>query len=290
MATVREKGYTHWDGKLSERRFRWWPITRTGISLAFKKKAFRFFFAAGFLPPFIALAGLYVSERLEDFKALVRSNKALLSIDPGYFKTFLTNGSTLFGLIMVLVFAAAGLIADDLRHSSLQLYFARPLDKRDYVLGKMSVVAFFVLILTALPYLILVLFKLVFAGNVKFIAQYPLLPLSILAWSLLLTVFLAFYVMLLSATSRSTRYVSILIFTTYLFSDALAGILLGIFKTPYMWLFSIRANLQQAGSFLFGRKLPMAVPAVWSFAVLAGICLLSAIILNRKIRGVEVIK
>jgi len=32
------------------------------------------------------------------------------------------------------------------------------------------------------------------------------------------------------------------------------------------------------------------VPAVWSFAVLAGICLLAAAVLNRKIRSVEVIK
>lgn len=290
MAIVREKGYTHWDGQLLERRFRWWPITRTGIQLAFKKKAFRFFFAAAFLPPFIALAGLYVSERLEDFKTLVRSNKALLSIDPGYFKIFLTNGSTLFGLILVLVFAAAGLVADDLRHSSLQLYFARPLGKTDYLVGKMSVIAFFVLVLTALPYLVLVVFKLIFAGNFKFVAQYPWLPLSILGWSVLLTVVLAFFVLLLSATSRSTRYVSILIFTTYIFSDALAGILTQIFKTPYMGLFSIRTNLQQAGAFLFGTKLPLDVPAGWSFAVLAGICALSAVVLSRKIRSVEVIK
>jgi ABC-2 type transport system permease protein len=290
MATVREKGYIHWDGKLLERRFRWWPIARTGISLAFRKKFFRFVFAFAFGPPFVALGGLYVSERLEDFKAIVRSNKALLSIDPDYFNKLATNGFTLFTLVLVLVFAAAGLIADDLRHNSLQLYFARPLGKKDYIAGKMAVVAFFVLVLTALPYLLLVLFKLIFAGNLKFIAQYPGLPLSILGWSLVLTVFLAFYTMLLSATSRSTRYVSIIIFTTYVFSAALAGILKEIFKTPYMGLVSIPANLKQAGAFLFGVKLPMDVPAVWSFAVLAGVCVLSAIVLNRKIRSVEVIK
>lgn len=290
MATVKEKGYSHWDGTLGGRRFPWWPITRTGIQLAFKKKAFRFFFAAAFLPAFVALGGLYVSERLEDFKALVQSNRTLLAIDPGYFKTFLTNGGALFGLILVLVFAAAGLIADDLKHSSLQLYFSRPLRKRDYLVGKMSVIAFFVLILTAVPYLVLVLFKLVFAGNLKFLAEYPWLPLSILGWSAFLTVFFAFYVLLLSASSRNTRYVSVLIFATYLFSDALGGILLAIFRTPYVWLVSLRANLQQIGAFLFGLKLPLAVPAGWSFAVLAGICVLSAAVLSRKVRGVEVIK
>jgi hypothetical protein len=57
-----------------------------------------------------------------------------------------------------------------------------------------------------------------------------------------------------------------------------------------MTLFSISANLQQAGAFLFGQKPPHAVPAVWSFAVLAGICALSAVVLSRKTRSVEVIK
>lgn len=290
MATIREKGYSHWDGQLAERRFPWWPITRTGIQLAFKKKMFKFFFAGAFMPAFVALGGLYVSERLEDFKALVQSNRNLLNIDPNYFKTFLTSNFLLFFIIIVLVFAAAGLIADDLRHNSLQLYFSRPLGKKDYLLGKMSVVAFFVLILTALPWLVLLVFKLIFAGSFKFFLAYPWLPLSILAYSALLTVFFAFYILLLSSLSKNTRYATILVFATYLFSDALYGILSETFHEPAMALFSIRANLQQAGAFLFGQKLPVRVPAVWSFAVLAGICVLSAVVLNRKTRSVEVIK
>jgi ABC-type transport system involved in multi-copper enzyme maturation permease subunit len=290
MATIREKGYSHWDGVLAERRFPWWPITRTGIRLAFKKKAFKFFFAGAYMPAFVALGGLYVSERLEDFKTIVRSNQALLNIDPNYFKIFLTSGFLLFFIIVVLIFAGAGLIADDLKHNSLQLYFSRPLGKKDYLLGKMSVIAFFVLVLTGLPWLVVFMFKLIFAGSFKFFLDYPWLPLSILGYSALLTVFFAFYVLLLSALSKNTRYVGIMIFASYLFSDVLSGILSETFHEPAMALFSIRANLQQAGAFLFGQKLRYGVPAVWSFAVLAGICVLSTVVLNRKIRGVEVIK
>jgi ABC-type transport system involved in multi-copper enzyme maturation permease subunit len=290
MATIREKGYSHWDGELSEPRFRWWPITRTGIQLAFKKKAFRLFFAGAFLPSFVALGGLYVSERLEDFKALVQSNRALINIDPKYFQTFLTSDFLLFFILMVLVFAAAGLVSDDLKHNSLQLYFSRPLRKKDYLLGKMSVVAFFVLVLTVVPWLVLIVFKLIFAGSFKFFLEYPWLPLSVIGYGALLTVFFAFYVLLLSALSKNTRYVIILIIASYLFSDVLFGILHETFRVPAMALFSIRANLQQAGAFLFGQRLPYRVPAGWSFAVLAGICVLSALVLNRRIRGAEVIK
>jgi ABC-type transport system involved in multi-copper enzyme maturation permease subunit len=290
MAVVREKGYTHWDGRLAERRFPWLPITRTGIRLAFRKRGFKFVFAAAFGPAFVFLGTLYVSERLEDFKALVQSNRALLKIDPSYFKAFLTSWPLLFLIILVLAFAAAGLISEDLRHSSLQLYFARPLGKKDYVAGKMSVVAFFVTVLTALPWLLLIVFKLIFAGNFAFVAAYPWLPLSILGYSALLTVFFGCYVLLMSAVSRNTRYVIVLIFGVYYFSGILSEILKGIFRTPYMSLFSIQANVKQAGAALFGQKLPLPVPAVWSFAILAGICLLAAAVLDRKIRSVEVIK
>jgi len=289
MATVREKGYTHWDGRLGERRFPWWPITRTGILLAFRKKRFKFIFAVSFGPAIVALVGLYISERLEDFKAFIQDSN-LINIGPKYFTTFFMNDWLLFMILLVLAYGAGGLIADDLKHNSLQLYFSRPLGKKDYLVGKMSVVAFFVLIFTALPGILLIVFKLVFAGSFAFFLQYPWLPLSVLGYSALLTVFFGFYILLMSALSKNSRYVFVLTFGTYIFSTVLFGILNGIFKTPYMALFSISANLQQARAFIFGLKLPHAFPAAWSFAVLAGICGLAAVVLGRKIRSVEVIK
>ena len=290
MAMIREKGYYHWDGQLVERRIPWWPITRTGIQLAFKKKAFKFFFSGAFIPTIVFLAGLYISERLEDFKFMVRGSERLINVGPDYFKSFVANDATLFLLVMVLVFAGAGLITDDLKHNSLQLYFARPLRKSEYLLGKMSVVFFFVLVLTLVPGLLLFLFKLIFAGSFKFFAAYSTLPLSIIGYSAVLTIFLAFYTLLLSASSKSTRYATILMFMIYVFSDVLHHVLANIFHSPAMALFSVKANLQQVGAFLFGQKLPFAVPALWSFVVLAGICGLAALVLNRTIRSVEVVQ
>jgi len=290
MATVREKGYYHWDGQLVERRFPWAPITRTGIRLAFKKKGFRFLFAGAFLPSVVFLGLIYASEHLEDFKFMTRGSQQFITINAGSFKTYFTLPPFLFIMILMLVFAGAGLIADDLKHNSLQIYFSRPLRKKDYLLGKMAVVFFFILIVTLVPGVIVLAFKLIFDGSFKFFLDIPWLILSIIGYSALLAVFFGFYTLLLSALSKNSRYVMILIFMVYLFSDVLFGILFSIFRTPYMALFSIRANLQQVGAFIFAQKLPVAVPAVWSFLVLAAVCALSAFVLNRKIRGVEVIR
>jgi ABC-type transport system involved in multi-copper enzyme maturation permease subunit len=290
MAVIRERGYEHWDGRLTERRFPWWPIARTGVRLAFRKKGFKFAFAGAYIPSFVALGGLYVSERLDDFKALVQSNRALIKIDPAYFAGLYTNGAFLFMLVLVLAFGAAGLVAEDLKHSALQLYFARPLSRKDYVSGKLAVVAFFVLALTALPGLILIAFKLIFAGSFAFLAQYPWLPFSVLGYGALLTLFFGGYVMLVSALSRNTRYVIVLLFGSFYFSAVLAEIVRGIFRTPYAMLFSLPADVRQVGAALFGAKLPQDVSPILSFLVLAGICALAVAVLVRKVRGVEVIK
>jgi len=290
MDVIRARGYHHWDGRLESRRFPWWPVTRTGIRLAFRKKWFKLFFAGGFLPPVVALGFIYASERLGDFSSLLRGNAKLITIDPKFFMSFLTNDGLLFMIVMVLVFAGAGLIADDLKHNSLQVYFSRPLGKKDYLLGKMAVVFFFVLVLTFVPAVFLFVFKLVFAGSFKFFLDYPWLLLSIAGYSGLLTVFFAFYTLLLSALSKDGRYVMILIFMAYFFSQVLSAILRNVFRTPYMVLFSVRENLKQVGALLFGQKPPHGVPVVWSFLVLAAVCGLSTWVLNRKIRAAEVIR
>jgi ABC-type transport system involved in multi-copper enzyme maturation permease subunit len=288
--TISEQGYLHWKGTFVERKFPWWPITRLGIRLAFKRKFFKFVFSLSFLPVFFFLAGIYISERLDDFQSMLKGSERFLKVDPVYFKNYFTSEFLLFMTIMLMVLAGAGLIADDLKHNSLQLYFARPLRKRDYVLGKMATVFFFVLLLTLVPGLLFILFKLLFSGSFAFLAEFPWLPLSVLGFSLCLTLFFGFYTLLISSLNRNRRYVSILLFLVYIFSDVFFGIFYGIFHNPYFSLLSIKSNLQQVGAAFFKVKRAYDVPWIYSFLVLAGIVVVSALVLRKKIRSVEVIK
>ncbi|MCK7481456.1 MAG: ABC transporter permease subunit [Candidatus Moduliflexus flocculans] len=224
-------------------------------------------------------------------KALVKSNQNLIKIDPGYFKSFLVNPGFLFhDHHRPRRSAAAGLVADDLKHSSLQLYFSRPLTKKDYLLGKLSVIAFFVLVLTAVPWLVLVVFKLIFAGSLKFLAAYPWLPLSILGYAALLAVFFGFYFLLLSASSRngatspssSSRPIS---------SPTSSPASSAASSGPRTWPCSrsrptsCRPALSSSAEAALSRIL-----VYWSFAVLAAIAVLALVVLDRRIRGVEVIE
>jgi ABC-type transport system involved in multi-copper enzyme maturation permease subunit len=287
---IKEKGYAHWDGELSEQRFPWWPIARYGIKLTFKKKSFKPFFMVSFIPAVFFLAIIYVSERIQDFKFMIRDSSSFLKVDPKYFNTYFTNNSLLFIMVIMMIFCGAGLISDDLKHNSLQLYFSRPIKKKDYFIGKTAVIVFFLSLLTLVPGLIFFLMKLVFSGSLKFFLAYPWLPISIIGYSFILTAFFSFYTLLLSAINKNRRYVAILIIGIYLFSDIFYGIFYGNFHSQYFSLISLRADLQQVGAVIFNQKTPYNIPWIFSFLVLCAVCLLAAFVLKKKVKGVEVVK
>ncbi len=288
--TIKEKGYSHWDGEFSIKKLPWWPITRYGIKLTLKKKFFKLTYALALIPAIVFLVMIYMAERIEDFSVIMEGQSELIKVNPALFNTYLTNDFLLFMIVIILVFSGAGLIADDIKYNSLQLYFSRPLRKQDYLLGKASVLVFFLLILTLIPGLLLFIMKLIFSGGLKFFADFPLLPVSIIGYSIFITVFFSFYTLLLSSISKSKRYVIILIVGIYFFSDILFVIFYGIFRNSYFSLLSLKVNLQQLGAAFFGVKAPQNVPWIYSLLILAGICCLSGIVLFKKVKGVEIVK
>ncbi|MGD0781965.1 MAG: ABC transporter permease subunit [Candidatus Aminicenantales bacterium] len=287
---ISERGYRHWPGTLAERRRPWAPITRLGVKLAFKRKYFKFVLGVSLLPALVFSAGIYISERIEDFKFMIRGRNKLLTVDPAYFKAYFTGDFLLFMMVMIMVLAGAGLIADDLKHNSLQLYFSRPLRKRDYLLGKMGVVSFFLLLQTVVPGLLFFLLKLIFSGSFKFFSQYPGIPAAVVLDSIVLTGFFGLYTLFLSSLGRNRRFASILVFLVYIFSDIFSGVFNGIFRLPAFCLISIKANLQQVGAALFGVPGPYDVPWIYSAFVLAGLSAAAVLVLLRKVKGVEVIR
>lgn len=289
--TIREKGYAHWDGEFKDTRFRWGPISRYAIKLSFRRKFFKFLFFSTLVPALFTLTMIYVSERLGDFAFLTNDTDALsfFEVNPVFFMRYFSEW-LLFMIVLLLVFCGAGLIADDLKYNSLQLYFSRPLTKKDYVLGKASVIVFFLSLITVVPGLVFVVMKLLFAGSFQFLRQFPWLPFSVVAYSAFIILFFTFYTLLLSSLNKNRRYVAVLIFGLYIFTDILFGIFHGIFRNPYFALLSIKNNLKQVGAVLFGQDPQYDIPWVLSLLILAAFCTFSAFVLNKKIRGVEVVK
>lgn len=93
---IKEKGYAHWDGELSEQRFPWWPIARYGIKLTFKKKFFKPYLMVSSIPAVVSLAIIYVSERIQDFKFMVRDSAPFLKWTPNILTPILPSMACFF--------------------------------------------------------------------------------------------------------------------------------------------------------------------------------------------------
>jgi ABC-2 type transport system permease protein len=279
---IREKGYSHWEGELKASRYNWLPIFLNGIKTVFKKKFAKFVFAMSGSTFVIFLLAVYVSTKpeLKILSELVR----LLKSDADLFKTFYANGFLIFWLVILSIFSGADLISSDLKFKAFPLYFARPLSRGDYLLGKFSVILFYLLLFTLVPGILLLLFKMIFTGS---LAVSPLLLLAILVFPLLECVFLASLTLALSILSANTKFIQIAIFLVYMFSNNLAQMLKHIFKSDYFFLISLQSNIEQMGSFFFGLQPKFSYPAWLSILPPLAVSLLAVWLLVWRIKKAE---
>lgn len=244
--TIREKGYHSWDGQLLPSTFQWLPIFLNGTKTVFKKKYAKVLFVFTISPFLLFLLGIWVSIRpeLDMVPFLVR----LLKNEAAFFNTFLTNGYSIFMLVLLGSFFGAELISRDIKLNSFPLYFSRPLDRKDYIFGKLSIIMFYYLLFTMMPGMLLYTFKFIFTGKIS-IDLHILNALIFLP--LLISFFIASITLLVSSLSSNTKYVKIIIFAIYIFSNLIANILTEIFGSPYFNLISIQNNIERMGSYMF---------------------------------------
>jgi hypothetical protein len=93
----------------------------------------------------------------------------------------------------------------------------------------------------------------------------------------------------LSSLSKSTRYVAVLYTGVIFFTEAMYGVLTLITgSTAVAWV-SIPANLEQVADVMFRLEPSYDTPLVVSAFVLVGVVVLSVSVLERRVRGVEIV-
>lgn len=256
-------GYRRYEGVRTSHATRWWPITRTGLSIAWRSKLLRRLVFVSFLPflyfgwvffiigritdpgtdpsaPFYELAremlGHRLVNQLHDDPALIRS--AVWTVVFGYFGTY-------FQLWMAgLIAAIAGppLVANDLRTRAFLIYFARPVSRLDYVIGKTGVLVALLASVTLLPSLMLYVLSILFSPSLETIAQTLPVAGTIVLATLGTIVPAALIVLVLSSLTRRPRFATIAWFVVCLFGPLTHAILQetrGLRDTGWTFLVSL---------------------------------------------------
>lgn len=210
-----------------------------------------------------------------------------LSVSSRTFREFLDQQGTF--LVFVTIYVGAGLIANDRRANALQIYLSKPITRAEYVAGKLGVLMTFLLLVTWLPAVLLMFVQMMFAGSAAFLkANLFLLP-AITVYSLVAVLLASFTMLGLSSLSKSGRFVGIMYAGVMFFTQAVYGVIYAVTgRTSGSWV-SVSNNLAQFGDAVFRLPLRYETPLAISVGVILGLVGLSLFVLERRVRGVEVV-
>jgi ABC-2 type transport system permease protein len=275
---IHDQGYRRYGGSRARGRA-WWVMLRNGVVGMMGSRRWIVLMIASWIQFVIRAVQFYIAANF--------SQAAIVAPSAATFRDFFDKQDLFVFLVTVTLGAVS--IAEDRRANALQIYLSKPLTRLEYIVGKLSVLMVFLLFITWVPALLLLVVQVVFAGNFTFLRANAYLFPAITAYSIVEVLLVSMCVMALSSLSTSGRFVGILYTALIFFSDALYGVMRAVTGSSSVSWIAFGNNLAQLGDLIFRVPLRYETPWVVSLAVVLGLIALSALILERRVRGVEIV-
>jgi ABC-2 type transport system permease protein len=279
---IHDQGYRRYGGSKARTGTGWTVIARAGIRTMISKRAFLGLLLISWFPFFVRAVQFYAAANLSNIP-----QASMLAPSADTFRQFLEQQQTF--VFFVTVYVGAGLIANDRRANALQIYLSKPLTRAEYVFGKLTILMVFLALVTWLPAIVLLVVQIAFAGNFTFFQNNVFLFPAITVFAFIEIVLASSTMLALSSLSKSSRYVAILYAAVIFFTQAIYGVIYAVTRsTAFSWL-SFSANLAQVGDVIFRQPLKYATPWPVSLLMIVVVVALSGVVLERRVRGVEVV-
>jgi ABC-type transport system involved in multi-copper enzyme maturation permease subunit len=276
---IHDQGYQRYQGQRVPVGRAWWTIARMHLITAFKRRWFLMLLFAGWAR-FLFYAFLIVGP------VFIPQMSAFSATTAQTFRDFL-SGQAFFVFLITIVLG--GSIADDRRANALQLYLSKPLTRVEYILGKAAPLLILILGLTLVPAFCLILLQVVFSGSISFLANNLFLLPAITLASLTRALLSTFMILALSSLSKSRRFVAVMYAGLTFFTLAMHQILRSITGSR-AWAAIAPSNMVDVFTdWVFRIRAPQPVPVYVAVLVIVGLIALSAWILERRVRPVEVV-
>lgn len=279
---IHRERYRRRQGGIDLRGGAWAVIAANGLRTLIRKRAFLVLMILAWIPVVVRGVQIWAAVNVPGMSQI-----GALAVTPRMFRDFLNQQETL--VFFITVYVGSGLIADDIRANALQLYLSRPITRTQYVAGKAAILMATLAAVTMVPGLLLLLLVPAFAGTMTFLRENLTLVASIVSYSIVQITLSVFLILAMSSFSKSRWFVAILYAGLAFFTHAVFGVLgAAIDGSGFSWV-SIFANVRQVGDVLF-RMTPRhdTHPAISAF-VIALIVAVSALILRRRIRAIEIV-
>jgi len=194
-----------------------------------------------------------------------------------------------FALLLAAV-VGSRMISTDLAEKSYNLYFARPLTKKDYLVGKFGTVSTILALITVLPALVTYGFLLLLSDiSSTYVVDHLWVWGAIIGQGLV--VVLTFSTLSLAFSSLTARrfYAAAAMVVIYLVTAIMGVIVTGAFESKYGRLIGISDNFDVTGRTAFGiaENLDLGFPWYYSLAVLAAIWVACTFLVWYKVERTE---
>jgi ABC-2 type transport system permease protein len=276
---IHDQGYRRYGGQREAQGRRWWVIARHGILNVLRERKFIALMLFAWSPFVVRAVQIYVASNFQQASFLAASAET--------FREFLDQQSIF--VFFVTIYVGAPLIAADRRANALQIYLAKPLARAEYVVGKLATLLVFLVGVTWLPAMLLLLLQIMFAGNTAFLQRNLFLFPAITLFSLLQVFTSAFAMLALSSMSKSRRFVGIMYAGIIFFTAAMYRALQAMTGSSLFAWMSPNDCLEIIANAIFRTSSRYAVPVPVAFLAIFAIIGASMLILERRVRGVEVV-
>jgi ABC-2 type transport system permease protein len=275
---IHDQGYRRYGGDKARGRA-WLVIVATGIRAMLGNRRWLVLMVASWIQFLVRAVQFYLAANF--------SQAGMLNPTAATFRDFFDK-QDIFVFIMTVTLGSS-LIAQDRRANALQIYLSKPLTRAEYIFGKLGILVTFLLLITWVPAILLLVVEVVFAGNFTFLRANAYLFPAITVFALVEVVVVSTSMLALSSLSTNSRFVGILYTALIFFSNALYGVLRAVTGSTMVSWISFGNNLAQIGDLIF--RVPLRYQTPWPIALVMIVVLVgvSALILERRVRGVEIV-
>jgi ABC-2 type transport system permease protein len=275
---IHDQGYRRYRGGKAGGRA-WLVIMKTGIRTMLGDRKFIGLLAASWIQFVVRAVQFYIAANF--------SQAAVIAPKADTFRDFFDKQDIFVYILTVTL--GARLIAQDRRVNALQIYLSKPLTRAEYIFGKLGILASFLLFITWVPAVLLLGVQVAFAGNFEFLKANAYLFPAITLYAALEVAMVSTAMLALSSLSTNSRFVGIMYTGLIFFSQALYGVLRFITGSTRLSWVAFGNNLAQLGDVIF--RVPLHFQTPWPVSLLLVVLLIaaSALVLERRVRGVEII-
>ncbi len=283
---VYKRGYRRYRGPLTGHWTRFMVLPRYAWRKLYQQRLVILLTMVAMVWPILCAGFVYLTNHAELLQGLDQEFRQFIQVDGKFFAIFMYVQAGF--AVFLAALAGPGLLAPDLANNALPLYFSRPLTRWSYALARLTVLVGMLSVVTWIPGLLLFGLQVGLAGGWWFWANWTLgagVVAGFLLWLLLLGL-----VAMASSAYVKWRVVAAAVSLAFFFIlSGVAEMIDNVFRVKWGHVIDPAWAVNQVWSALLGVDL-LEGPGAWASAgALVVMMVLLAVVIERKLRPVEVV-